>query len=772
MKENTRRKSSILLKKASIVPLNSQAFENEKVLLHLRSIRDEALNAKGIEDGPPTSCSSRMVLHPDSAFRIAWDIFAMILIVYQSLEVPFRLCFEVPLTGGWVVFDFIITIVFTLDILICFNTGFYSSGNLLISRKRIVKNYVMGWFLIDLISTIPYSWFITGAFTDEDFNQNPDSNLYKSARLLRAIRIFRFLRILKLLRLTKLKRILIKIEDYIASSTLATVFVFIRLLSLVFFIAHWTACWWYFIGTQDMENHSVTWVIAAKIVEKGTFDKYITSLYWAFTTMTTVGYGDITPYTMNEKIFAMISMILACGIFAYTVGSIGSLVSKQNSGENAYREQVVAVNRYMRKKQLPYDLQFRVRRYLEYVWENRKKNNMDEKQILNLLSEPLRDEIYAHIHGVVIKICLIFTIYEEHFLSQLTKTLESETYAPGDIIIEEGEMSSKIYFIQNGKIDIYHHLTKSTIAELGAKKYFGEISFFLETPRCASAKCIDFVDLLSISRFNLNVLLEKFPEAKIATEKLAQNCEDGDYSSLLVSCFVCQGKGHVAIKCNKILLNLDHDDAKRNWLEARKERYCFNIDPNVLEPSNYNRVPKNFLKAKRSSRNILGLNKSTTNLFSEKEGLRPAVNDYMNHITGVKNPSDSNLIESFVLDEQDKTAIEDEQKLTQKFSMIYKDSDSSGSESGSENEEDEEEEDDAQIRVSARQFRNSLLVPGVAPIRTQNIAVNEVPRMKTIKHSADHRTFYNPIVNLEMPTPFNTIDDDGYEAENDFTTLN
>lgn len=299
------------------------------------------------------------------------------------------------------------------------------------------------------------------------------------------------------------------------------------------------------------------------MANKPTFQQYITALYWAFTTMTTVGYGDITPYTINEKVFAMITMLLACGIFAYTVGSIGSLVSKQNSGENAYREQVVAVNRYMRKKNLPYDLQFRVRKYLEYVWENKKKNNMDEKQILNLLSEPLKDEIYAFIHGVVIKICMIFTIYEEHFISQLTKTLETETFAPGDIVIEEGEMSSKMYFIQNGKIDIYHHATKSSIAELGSKKYFGEISFFLETARCASAKCLNFVELLSLSRTNLNVLLERFPEAKMATDSLIESCLNEDYSPLLVSCYVCQTIGHVAIKCKKILLNLDHEDAKK-----------------------------------------------------------------------------------------------------------------------------------------------------------------------------------------------------------------
>lgn len=758
-------KSITALRKKSVVVPIAEEQANDKVLLHLRSIRDEAYRSKNIIDqSSPESCSSRLVLHPDSMVRISWDMIAMIIILYQSLEVPFRLCFEVPLIDGWVILDFVITIIFSIDIIICFNTGFYSHGALILSRCKIIRRYLLGWFWIDAISTFPFNWFLTGIFVDESLSSTTDNNnIYNSAKLIRVVRIFRFLKILKLLRLTKLKRILIKVEDYIASSTLATVFVFIRLLSLVFFVAHWTACWWYFIGNQDMYNHPVTWIVATKIADKTVFDKYITALYWAFTTMTTVGYGDITPYTVNEKIFAMITMILACGIFAYTVGSIGSLVSKQNSGENAYREQVVAVNRYMRKKQLPYDLQFRVRRYLEYVWENRKKNNMDEKQILNLLSEPLRDEIYAHIHGVVIKMCMIFTIYEEHFISQLTKTLETETYAPGDIVIEEGEMSTKMYFIQNGKIDIYHHSTKSTIAELGSKKYFGEIAFFLETPRCASAKCIDFVDLLSLSRINLNILLEKFPEAKIATETLIQGCGDNDYSSLLVNCYVCQGIGHVAIRCNKILLNLDHEDAKKNWLEGRKDAYSHCIDPSVLEPSNYNRIPKNLLKVHKNPREVIGLPKTSTNLFPEEANLKPVVQDYLDEVDGVKKLSEYSQSEMSIAEND--IEIDEEQKLAQKYSLIYRNSDSSGSESEEkEKEEEEENDEDNQVRISTRQFRNSLLVPGFVPSRHNTLGKGS---KKSSERKVDPSMFYKPSMNLEMPTPYNTIEDDGYEAECD-----
>lgn len=50
--------------------------------------------------------------------------------------------------------------------------------------------------------------------------------------------------------------------------------------------------------------------------------------------MTTVGYGDIYPITILEKIFAMMSMIVACGVFAYVVGSIETIVRRSNTIES------------------------------------------------------------------------------------------------------------------------------------------------------------------------------------------------------------------------------------------------------------------------------------------------------------------------------------------------------------------------------------------------------------------------------------------------------
>lgn len=320
-----------------------------------------------------------------------------------------------------------------------------------------------------------------------------------------------------------------------------------------------------------------------------------------------------------------------------------------------------------------------------------------------MLSEPLRDEIYAHIHGIVIKLCPIFEQYEAHFISQLTRALESETYAPGDTVIEEGEMSTKMYFIQNGKIDIFHHSTKSTFKDLGPREYFGEIAFFTEKPRCASAKCLDFVDLLSLSRVNMNQLLEKFPEAKESTELLAKKCEDNDFSTLLVKCYICKELGHVAIKCKKILLNLDKDETKRKWLEKRGAPETKRVYPiDSIEP-NYNRVPKMKLKKSHKIRNISGAPRPTVKMFPNDPKMYPKIRDYVEKFQQNQSGFNSNTGGNSGLDLQPLQTFGQKRKTHPKYTMIYLDSENS-------EEENQDVSPELDVKVTrSKKFRMSLL---------------------------------------------------------------
>lgn len=82
-------------------------------------------------------------------------------IIYQSIIIPFRLCFEVEAEGGMKVLETIMDSCFMIDIVVTFNTGFYKKGYLVMKRKDIILNYIKTWFILDMLASFPYSWVMT-----------------------------------------------------------------------------------------------------------------------------------------------------------------------------------------------------------------------------------------------------------------------------------------------------------------------------------------------------------------------------------------------------------------------------------------------------------------------------------------------------------------------------------------------------------------------------------------------------------------------------------
>uniref|UniRef100_A0A8C0GNR3 Ion transport domain-containing protein n=1 Tax=Chelonoidis abingdonii TaxID=106734 RepID=A0A8C0GNR3_CHEAB len=242
-----------------------------------------------------------------SPFKAVWDWLILLLVIYTAVFTPYSAAFllsEVqedvrrscsyscsPLT----VVDLLVDIMFLIDILINFRTTYVNSNEEVVSQPgRIAIHYFKGWFLIDMVAAIPFDLLTTTLI-----------GLLKTARLLRLVRVAR------------------KLDRY-SEYGAAVLFLLMCTFAL---IAHWLACIWYAIG--NMEQQTIGWLHAlgeqigkplganASLPGPSIKDKYVTALYFTFSSLTSVGFGNVSPNTNSEKIFSICVMLIGCESFQW-----------------------------------------------------------------------------------------------------------------------------------------------------------------------------------------------------------------------------------------------------------------------------------------------------------------------------------------------------------------------------------------------------------------------------------------------------------------------
>ena len=125
--------------------------------------------------------------------------------------------------------------------------------------------------------------------------------------------------LLKTARLLRLVRVARKLDRY-SEYGAAVLFLLMCTFAL---IAHWLACIWYAIGSVE-RNGSIGWLHTLgeslgkhyNDTVRGSGpsikDKYVTALYFTFSSLTSVGFGNVSPNTNSEKIFSICVMLIGC----------------------------------------------------------------------------------------------------------------------------------------------------------------------------------------------------------------------------------------------------------------------------------------------------------------------------------------------------------------------------------------------------------------------------------------------------------------------------
>ena len=79
---------------------------------------------------------------------------------------------------------------------------------------------------------------------------------------------------------------------------------------------------------------------------------YIYAMHFILMTMTTIGYGDITPRNPMEAVFTLFIMLICSALFGYTLNCINQILDDLKRGKANYSRMRHIVGNYMVKKHI------------------------------------------------------------------------------------------------------------------------------------------------------------------------------------------------------------------------------------------------------------------------------------------------------------------------------------------------------------------------------------------------------------------------------------
>ncbi|GBP28292.1 Potassium voltage-gated channel subfamily H member 8 [Eumeta japonica] len=384
---------------------------------------------------------SRFIISHYGVFKTFWDWLILIATFYVAVVVPYNASFvEQGHPRISVTSDVVVEALFIVDIVLNFRTTFVSKkGEVVSDSKAIALNYIRSWFVVDLLAALPFDLLYASDVYGAD---STHGNVH----------------LVKLTRLLRLARLLQKMDRYSQYSALI-----LTLLMLSFtLVAHWLACIWFIIAEKEIEHHKneswdLGWInnladrLKIPVTNISHSESYVTALYFTCSSLTSVGFGNVSANTLPEKIFSVLTMLIGALMHAVVFGNVTAIIQRMYSRRSMYQTKWRDLKDFLTLNQVPKELKQRMQDYFQTMWSL--NHGIDIHETLKEFPEELRGDVSLHLHREFLSLP-IFEAASQGCLKLLSLHIRNNFCAPGEYLVHKGDALTYIYYICNGSMEV------------------------------------------------------------------------------------------------------------------------------------------------------------------------------------------------------------------------------------------------------------------------------------------------------------------------------
>ena len=321
-----------------------------------------------------------------------------------------------------------------------------------------------------------------------------------------------------------------------------------RLIIIILILSYFLGTLWLLISkllTKDKNDpDEKTFYNYYELKDKSNLTQLTIVVYFAFTTLSTVGFGDYNPKSETERIITTFILLIGVACFSYIMGQFIEIlmnfqqVTADNEDSENLSKWLGLLAHFNKNRPLSKDMTKRFEQYFEYYWQHDKNyaiQSDDDKRFMKELPKHIRRDIYKEFlfkdfiylfrtHFKIIKEenmgngKRIFYQWEDtQYLKFMIKTLqklEPRFYIPKEYILEVDEEVNEQVYVTAGSYSIgfqernqkfFHVKLKEKTIIGGYENLFGyEAEFYF--------KAINQLEGYGLRKSNLKPIMDKFPD--------------------------------------------------------------------------------------------------------------------------------------------------------------------------------------------------------------------------------------------------------------------